>query len=257
MPLNLRTGVLVVGSLDWESKSYGEDFIGAPRPVRLKWRETRLKGDKRSMQYVTVPIRYGRKSDTRGGAYTMVFSPERAANPGVGKVIRCRREVNGFDDLMQEAVELWRAEQPTGSSLISANWGCVAILTSPGFVDHKDAAARTKLLKDWADITRKQRRYGTFGFSERDVVEANGKPIEEGRLNIHWPKFKNNWPLSLDLVLLTATNPEIKPTGRYPTAEEIADAWRANKKEVYYFRNNRRAGIQTADDEEIQRYLDG
>jgi len=57
MPLNLHIGILVVGSLDWESKSYGGQFIGKPDKVRTKWRETRLKADKRSIQYVRVPIR--------------------------------------------------------------------------------------------------------------------------------------------------------------------------------------------------------
>lgn len=37
------------------------------------------------------------------------------------------------------------------------------------------------------------------------------------------------------------------PEGTYRTAEEIAGAWKKNPKEDYYFRNNRLAGIQTAD----------
>jgi hypothetical protein len=258
MPLNLRIGVLVVGSLDWESTIYSGAFVATLDPVRSNWRKTRLKVDKRSTQYVRVPIRYGRLSESRGNTYTMVFSPELGLRLGVGKAIRCRNAVNGIDDLMREARELWRAEQPKGNGVISASWGCVAILTSPGFLDHKDAVARIKLLEDWAEITRQQKGYGVFAFSAADCAAAGKRPvIENGRLNIPWPKFKNHWSLSLDLVLLTATKPEITPEGTYRAAEEIAGAWKKNQKEDYYFRNNRLAGIQTADDEEIKKYLDG
>ncbi|MCA0008825.1 MULTISPECIES: hypothetical protein [unclassified Mesorhizobium] len=258
MPLNLRIGILVVGSLDWESKSYGGHFVGKPDQVRMKWRETRLKADKRSIQYVRVPIRYGRRSSSRGNTYTMVFSPELGPRLGIGKIFRCRNPANGIDDLVQEAKELWRAEQPNGNDVISAGWGCVAILTSPGFLDHEDAADRTKLLEDWAAFTEKQSRYADFAFSAADRAAAGDRPvIENGRLNIPWPNFRNNWPLSLDVVLLTATKPKIMLKGAYCTAQEIADAWKKNKKEDYYFRNNLLAGIRTADDEEIKTYLDG
>ncbi|TPM02800.1 hypothetical protein FJ960_16660 [Mesorhizobium sp. B2-3-11] len=255
MPLNLTAGVLVVGSLDWESKSYGGDFVGKPHPVRAKWRETRLKSDKRSTQYVRVPIRYGRLSQGRGDTYTMVFSPELGARLGVGKVLRCHNSVNSIDDLTREASALWRAEQPGGTDVISAGWGCVAILTSPSFLDHEDAPVRTKLLQDWAAFSGRQGGYASFTFSAADRAATGDKPvIENGRLNIPWPKFKNNWPLSVDLVLLTATKPKIIK-GEYPTVGEIAGAWKQNKGEDYYFRNNRLAGIHTADDEEIEALL--
>ncbi|MER9185927.1 hypothetical protein [Mesorhizobium australicum] len=210
MPLNLRTGVLVVGSLDWESTIYGGAFVGTPDLVRSNWRKTRLKVDKRSTQYVRVPIRYGRLSESRGNTYTMVFSPELGSRLGVGKAIHCRNAVNEVDDLMRDARELWKAEQPKGNGMISASWGCVANLTSPDFLDDKDAAARTKLLEDWAEITREQKGYGVFAFSAADRTAAGDRlVIENGRLNIPWPKYRNHLPLSLDLVLLTATKAEL------------------------------------------------
>lgn len=46
-----------------------------------------------------------------------------------------------IDDLMREARELWKAEQPKGNGVISAIWGCVAILTSPDFLDDKAATS--------------------------------------------------------------------------------------------------------------------
>jgi len=170
----------------------------------------------------------------------------------------CRNPANSIDDLVEEAKELWRAEQPDGNDVISAGWGCVAILTSPGFLDHKDAAARTKLLRDWAAFTAKQRGYADFAFSAADRVAAGDRPvIENGRLNIPWPKFRNNWPLSLDVVLLTPTKPEITPKGGIPYGARDRRCLEKSKKEDYYFRNNLLAGIRTADDEEIKMHLDG
>lgn len=71
-----------------------------------------------------------------------------------------------------------------------------------------------------------------------------------------WPTFKNGWPLSLDLVLLTATKPTINTSGAYPTAEAVAKAWIECEDQGYYFRNNLLAGIKTSDDEAISALLD-
>lgn len=57
-----RIGVLIIGSLYWDDD----------KPHREEWRRDRLRMDNR--QYVKVPIRYGRYSETRKG-YTMVFPP--------------------------------------------------------------------------------------------------------------------------------------------------------------------------------------
>ena len=54
---------------------------------------------------------------------------------------------------------------------------------------------------------------------------------------------------------MTATKPKIIK-GVYPTADDIAGAWIKKKSEDYYFRNNRLAGIRTADDMEIEAILD-
>lgn len=112
----LRVGVLIIGSLYWD-----------PARHRIDWRRDclSLSGER----YVSAPIRYGRRSGSRGNSYTMVFSL--AAKPGRAIVVPCRRLVRTGTDLVDEAVRLWTAETRAGSNperRVSANegWGCVA-----------------------------------------------------------------------------------------------------------------------------------
>jgi len=61
-----------------------------------------------------------------------------------------------------------------------------------------------------------------------------------------------------DLLLLTATEPTPTKSTDYPSAQEVADAWRADPNgHVSYFYNNRQNGITTFQDNEIQRILRG
>src|SRR5260370_7892191 len=116
-PVPLTAGVLIIGSLLWDSKK--------GRPA---WREARL--DRTSAQSVTAPIRYGRLSESRGNTYTMVFS--RLCDAGRAKVLRCTRSISTPEDLIVEAEALWKAEQPGACpGRIAAEWGCVALLCNP------------------------------------------------------------------------------------------------------------------------------
>jgi hypothetical protein len=129
--MKLSIGVLIVGSLDWESKDYGEAFrrrLTADDRERIarrtKWRNDRLMEDVASEFRVRVPIRYGRKSITRGGSFTMVFSPEYVSRLGTAKAVRCKRSVISIDDLAAEAMKLWAAESnDTHRGKLSARWG--------------------------------------------------------------------------------------------------------------------------------------
>jgi hypothetical protein len=80
--MKLSIGVIVVGSLDWESKDYGPSFRWKLKPGdaerierRTKWRNDRLASNADEYR-LRVPIRYGRKSSNRGNTFTIVFSPE-------------------------------------------------------------------------------------------------------------------------------------------------------------------------------------
>ena len=120
-PEPLRAGVLIIGSLLWESR-------------REAWRKARM--DMAYSKSVTAPIRYGRLSERRGKTYTMVFSS--LCEAGRAKVVRCAGTVSSAEDLIAEAEHLCAAEQnePVAHS-ICGRWSCVAILWNPG---HSPAA---------------------------------------------------------------------------------------------------------------------
>jgi hypothetical protein len=156
--INLKIGVLIIGSLDWESKDYGDDFseeLGRHGrtlcPRRVEWRNSRLMGDVGSEFRVNVPIRYGRLSRSRDDTYTMVFSPAYKDRLGTAKVIRCKQDVISITNLTKEAEELWKAE--SGRSGLSAESGCVALVTPEGFLNHADGDHRQMLLEAWQKCT--------------------------------------------------------------------------------------------------------
>src|SRR5229473_3279974 len=139
-------GVLAVGSLYWDGN-----------PSRNAWRDARLE---RSAEFqVNVPIRYGRKSESRGDTYTMVYS--RSCALGQAKAIRCRNVLSSIDDLVFEAEQLWTAERSAlrSNGRVSANWGAVALLARPG------AAIPQHLLDRWADRVRLEQDYGVLQYT--------------------------------------------------------------------------------------------
>src|SRR5271165_4553485 len=134
-PVPLNAGILIIGSLLWDER-------------RQAWRDSRL--DMTSAQTVTAPIRYGRRSETRGNTYTMVFS--RVCKAGQGTVVRCVHPVSSVDDLISEAEHLWAAEHnATVSRQISAGWGCVTLLCNP------DRNIPKTFLTGWASRVAQER----------------------------------------------------------------------------------------------------
>jgi hypothetical protein len=263
--MKLSIGVLLVGSLDWESKDYGDVFhrrITANDCQRIarrtKWRKERLMSDAASEFYVSAPIRYGRKSRTRGNSFTTVFSPELASRLGRAKAVRCKRDVTSIDDLTSEAMELWVAESSeTHRGKLSANWGCVTLLVPEDFLNGSDRDERTALLANWTNRVTLDTDYGRASFSTKDREAARGNVIDGGRLKISWPALDDGKPLPLNLLLATVTDPEIGQTVTkdYPSPQNIAKAWNDAPEYAYYFRYNRLAGIQTAEDSEIEKFL--
>jgi len=230
----LRAGILVIGSLFWETDD-----------VREAWRRDRL----RLQQTVEVraPIRYGRISAGRKNTYTMVFS--RACAPGQAKVVPCQDEVCTAEDLVLEAEHLWAAERRAArNGRINADWGSVTLLPNP----HR--AIPPGILDCWAARVHCANDYG-------NVRQAPGEgPLidERGILQIAWPTLTaDNSPVILDLLLATATQPDlIGDPPRYPTPAMIAERWRNDHEDnVRYFRNNVQSGIRTFEDEAIQAAL--
>ena len=226
--MSLSIGILIIGSLYWDSG-------------RQTWRNSRLLMD----QALTVraPIRYGRRSERRGDTYTMVFS--RQCKLGQAKVVPCRSTAG---DIVDEAEHLWAAERnEPPNHRISASWGRVALLS------RSDRNIPQGILNAWAARVSREPSYG-------DVPQADGEGplIIGGVLQIEWPTLiETDEPAPLDLLLATATHPKfVGDPPQYPDPGTIAEAWRDDTGgHVSYFRNNRRDGIHTFQDDAISGLL--
>jgi hypothetical protein len=231
----MRIGILTIGSLYWDQSD-----------IRSNWRKDRLEstGERR----VRVPIRYGRRSNKRGNTFTMVFAMSCSATGrlGTGLVLPARADCTHPQHLIEEAAYLWAAESnssPTGR--IASTWGRVCLLCNPA------ATPRPDVLQAWRQKVR------AAGASYRAIPPANGEDelleVTTGCARFGWPIDDNTGqPLvDFDLLLMTATEPTLN-NGQYPTARQIADAWRAdNQRNVSYFCNNRSCGIATFEDDQI------
>lgn len=237
----MRIGILIIGSLLWDGS-----------PVRCQWRRDRLGCTEHAK--VRVPIRYGRKSSKRGDTFTMVFarscsSPERL---GTALVVPARAECCDPTHLLEEAECLWAAEQKSPDRAgIASNWGRVCLVHQPDrpLPDHF-----TSLWK--ATIKSAGRRYRAVpaAVGEEQLID----PVS-GVAQFEWPiDAESQQPLiGFDLLLMTATEPTLTES-RYPSAKEIAEAWRADANgNASYFYSNLKHGITTFEDEEILRVLNG
>ena len=238
----VKLGVLIVGSLYWDLK-----------PPRPRWRAERL--DSAHQEHVRVPIRYGRRSSTRGDSYTMVVSTALAADElGTAIAVPCRS-----CDLVEEAEELWAAEDNSndgGEGRISAGFGCVALLENP------DCPLPDKLRMGWTDRVGREVNYKTpmrMHGEDRDLVDPCS-----GFLKIDWPLTVAGPPLGWNALLVTATSPKgPKRSSRiYPSPQVVADAWSIPEnydsrrgRTVDYFWNNQKNGITTHQDPEIEARL--
>lgn len=231
----MRVGILIIGSLFWD-----------PSRVRCRWRQNRLSCTNRHM--VRVPIRYGKRAKSRGNTYTMVFakSCSEDAKLGIGLVVPARAECCEPEHLMEEAEHLWAAERNCEEiSGIYADWGKVCILENP------NAKSSASILKAW------QSRIEAAGEAYAPLPTAEGEgPVLDaatGRALFAWPTDnESKHPLvGFDFLLMTATRPDLNGS-QYPTAKEIAEAWKVDKGDnVNYFHNNRHYGITTFEDEQI------
>ena len=228
----MRIGILIIGSLYWEQTEY-----------RHSWRDNRL--DVAAGCHVRVPIRYGRRSRTRGCSFTMVFSPGLSDEAyGDAIVAPCKSK-----ELVGEAEWLWAAERNIAkpSDRISADWGCVALLENP------ERRMPQDLRDEWTERVSREPCYGRM-FNTPVGEEAPASL--SGILTIPWPATLSGVPLEFDVLIGTATNPTIV-SGHYADAQQVADAWNtpAGRNHVDYFHNNRENGIRTFQDAEIERRL--
>jgi hypothetical protein len=231
--MSQSVGVLIIGSLIWD-------------PARASWRESRLQMTR--LLPVTAPIRYGRKSASRGDTYTMVFS--RGSPAGQAVVVPYVSAVSSVEDLIREAEHLWAAEcnGDTSDHAVSASWGCITLFPNPG------TAVPQCILDGWAERISKAPKYGNV-----PQEDGEGELVSKaGILQIAWPHLvgedENRLP---DLLLATATHPTLqgRPSS-YPSIAMISGAWNAGtNNNVEYFRQNTAHGIRTFQDDAIRGQL--
>ena len=153
------------------------------------------------------------------------------------------------DDLFTEAEHLWAAERDAADGSdgsIAARWGCV------GLLEHPNGPLDCEERKRWRKRVQGNPCYANLphGRNERSAVNKSGF------LSIDWPKTVNNSLLEWDVLLATATRPSLYD-GDYPSSRTIAQAWQTTKGqgEVKYFWENRKNGIKTFQDAEIEAML--
>lgn len=228
MELNLRGGVIVIGSLYWEDSK-----------IRRDWRDNSLimkQGVK-----IALPMRYGRKSSTRHNTYTMVFSMN-CPKPGVGYAIPFSNSTKTVQDLKQQAMTVASAERNENydSTLDWQRWGALGILLNPSLASRPNDS---KTLTDtWAGWYSQKFLPATYkgGKTEEPPID------QRGILQFDWPK-----EVTLDFLIATVINPETK---RYPSATQIACAM-YNASCYNYFVQNRKSGIETYRDGDILQLL--
>jgi len=177
----------------------------------------------------------------------MVFS--RLCKSGQAMLLRCTRTISTLEDLLAEAEALWKAEQPGAAPGRNASeWGCVSLLCNP------DSNAPADLLKAGADRVGREPDYGKVSQTQEERILVS----KAGVLQIAWPRLvENDAPADVDLLLVTANDPEISATRPdYPDANTIAAAWNAAPSTyAEYFWNNADNGICTFQDEDIRKRM--
>ena len=231
----ISVGVLIIGSLYWDLPEH-----------RKRWRAERLDLD--AKRYVRAPIRYGRRSSSRGCSYTMVFSTG-LPDGKFGRAIAapCTHRVKNSCDLIEEARLLWMAERPAGAlpGPVSADWGCVALVANP------DRPVPEHLSEAWRAHVSRQKDYGLLRSGKDEPAVVDGVT---GFLQIPWPKSDGDLGLDVDLLLATATSrksPKCPADGdNDPCGRQVADAWNTvrGRDHVDYFWKNRAHGIRTFQD---------
>ena len=153
----------------------------------------------------------------------MTFDPD--IPQGQAVLLPCKSEVVELEDLVEEAREFWKAEDPQdfGENVLGKSWGCVGAI----FGD--------RVSEDFLDQWREE-------------------PVNQhGVLKILWPCYLDGEPVDYDIILATSN----KGVKQRPSPEVIADAWiEQDRGYERYFFNNVREGIRTHEDLAIWRRFD-
>ncbi|MGE3768196.1 MAG: hypothetical protein AB7L94_38450 [Kofleriaceae bacterium] len=213
MSNDVRIGALVIGSLFWERERWSRGVVSF-----------------NTARDVAAPIRYGRRSESRGLAYTMILSP--GSPNGNAKVVPFQKAASTFAHVIDAASELASAEG-LSRSLLSSSWGCIGLMA----VNESSAT----IVQAWREHMAARATRVRACYSESPPIDVDGV------LALDFA------PASLDefdLLLTTVT----APTPPMPTADQVVDAMNssdATSNGLRYFRENVRHGITTFQDADI------
>ncbi|MCH7514228.1 MAG: hypothetical protein IH947_09860 [Bacteroidetes bacterium] len=236
MNWNLKSGVLIVGSLLWQDYVHikGDD-------IRRNWRDFKLDLDNKIA--VKVPIRYGRLSSSK--IPTIVFSNKMKNKLGFAYVVPLKSPINNHDQLICEAMALSVAEGMRGNFVMS--WGILTYLINEKKINPE--------IKNMIVKCFRNKKNQSFAPKDYKVGREISCVTLSLKLNIDWiqtlvPSDQDRLS-QFDLLLATATKPENEMLGIEKIAERIiADLERR------YFLNNISHGIITYNDFEISKRLD-
>lgn len=232
--MNLRGGVIIIGSLLWDNAERGE------------WRPTSLESIDAKIP-LKLRIRYGRESGKkRHHTYTMVFSNDPTTDYGQGFLVGFQHRVNNEQDLLNEAASLAQAEGIWSEKdpFIAKDWGAVGLLVNDNI------STRADILAAWQKVFREYRCNTGKRPHHREQYAFDGElPVinDAGLLQIEWLPEMNRF----DFLLATPTAP--KPR-RALTPNEVAQRIIQSGYTTYYD-GNRANGIHTFQDTEISNLL--
>jgi hypothetical protein len=228
--MNLRGGVIMIGSLWWDSSL-----------VRRTWRDKYLSAPDKYC-FVDFNIRYGRQAGTRSNTYTMIYNNHPSTQVGKAIVWPFKYQVQQYAYLEEQAYAIALAEgicEGQAFKLV-ADWGAVAILVNPKL---EETHAR-ELKHKWQEL------YGTVRVDSKQYAIEGEQPVidDKGFFQLDWRPEMDQF----DFLIGTAIVP--KPH-RLLCAKEIACNF-IDQHYRTYFDNNLHAGLRTFQDEEILFYLE-
>jgi hypothetical protein len=232
--VNLKGGVLIIGSLLWQDhlEKAGDD-------IRKNWRNKSLLLANKIQ--VKTPIRYGRFSD-KSKIYTMVFSNACKRKSGTAFIVPFSSQIQSDKQLVDEAQKLSEAEGMKKKFVAGEDvWSVLGILINP---KHNGTKIKRNLIALWNTSLNKAFDDKLFRIrKEKPCIKSNGI------LNIPWPSTidprKSEELSSYDFIIATAT----KPT-KYPLVKELAGCVK-NDAVRYYFIENYKSGITTFQDLQV------
>ncbi len=252
----LRAGVLTLGSLFWEDKENSIPRHRAKGKERSEWREQNL--NLVEVVPISAPIRYGRFSVSKNNTYTIVLSRSYNSKGKLGKVIAVpfKKEIDltEYNNFEYQAIALGKAEgiyKITGSSLtqkkLVLDWGCVAI-----WINHNSEYLGV-VKKHWQILIDSQKSFGYNSPIESFQWQDGSLLGEDYFLDL---SIDCNFDfLFCSYILPKHKDEQLNKDMHYPTPIDVASSM-VTSNYYTYFQFNRKSGIVTSDDEEIQSMID-